>query len=136
MDGFGPLRWRALVLVLCPRTGRPPRGPGAPVGPDVYEPPDVLVDLAPEVSLDLQVLVHVGPYGADLALGQVPDLRVRIHAGLGEDLPRGRTADPVDVGEADLDPLLPGQVYTGYPRHLSPASACGGGSYRSPARPH
>src|SRR5215212_1670119 len=25
IDGFGPLRWRALVLVLCPRTGRPLR---------------------------------------------------------------------------------------------------------------
>lgn len=25
MDGFGPLRWRALVLVRCPRTGRPLR---------------------------------------------------------------------------------------------------------------
>src|SRR3712207_5062776 len=25
MDGFGPLRWRALVFVLCPRTGRPLR---------------------------------------------------------------------------------------------------------------
>ena len=25
IDGFGPLRWRAFVLVLCPRTGRPLR---------------------------------------------------------------------------------------------------------------
>src|SRR5215208_2193358 len=109
--------------------------PDAPVRADIYEPPYVLVCLAPEVALDLEVLVHVGADGAGLAVGEVPDLGVRVYAGLREDLPGRRAADPVHVREPDLDPLLARQVHPGYARHLSPASACDGGSCRSHAPP-
>src|ERR671926_180123 len=93
---YGRLRTLALAgvgLRPLPAHGETPAVSDAPVGSDVYEPPDVLVDLAPEVALDLQVLVYVGPDLADLAFGQVSNLRVRVNAGLREDLPRRRAAD-------------------------------------------
>src|ERR687886_571173 len=117
---YGRLRTLALAGVRLrplPAHGEAPAVPDPAVGPDVYEPPDVLVDLAPEIALDLHVLVDVGSYGADLALREVADLGVGVNSGLGEDLPRRRAADPVDVGQPYLDPLLPPQVYARYPRH-------------------
>src|SRR3712207_2833709 len=135
---YGRLRALALAgirLRALPAHRKPPAVPDAPVGADVYEPSDVLVRLAPEVALDLDVLVDVGPQLRDLALGEVPDLRVQVHAGLVQDLPCRRTAYPVDVGEPDLDSLLARQVHASYARHLSPASACAWGSRRSRVKP-
>ena len=42
----------------------------------------------------------------DLVVGEVLDVSVRRHAGFGENLVRGRAANPVDVGEADLGALV------------------------------
>src|SRR5215210_6958435 len=128
-------RLRSLALAgvrLCtlPAHGKAPSVPDAPVRSDVYKPPDVLLRLTPQVALDLDVLVYVGPDLTDLSLGQVPHLRVGVDLGAAADLPRRRTAYAVDVGKPYLDPLLPWQVYPYYPRHASPASACGGGSCR------
>src|SRR5215210_7505474 len=128
-------RLRSLALAgvrLCtlPAHGKAPSVPDAPVRSDVYKPPDVLLRLTPQVALDLDVLVYVGPDLTDLSLGQVPHLRVGVDLGAAADLPRRRTAYAVDVGKPYLDPLLPWQVYPCYPRHASPASACGGGSCR------
>src|ERR687893_152145 len=110
--------------------GEAPAVPDPPVGPCVYESPDVLLRLSPQVALDLTVLVYVGPYPGDLALGQIPHLRVGIYLGFAADLPRRGTANTVDVGKPYLDPLLPGEVYSCNPRHASPASACDEGSCR------
>src|SRR5215217_5407090 len=71
-----------------PAHGETPAVPYAPVSPDVYKPPDVLLRLAPQVALDLDVLVDVTPDLADLALRQVPNLRVGIDFGLAADLTR------------------------------------------------
>src|SRR5215211_1856293 len=134
--GLRSLALAGVRLGTLPPHGEAPAVPYAPIRSDVYEPPDVLVDLASQVALDLDVLVYVGPDPGDLALGKVAHLRVRVDLGFAADLPRRRTADAVDVGEPYLDPLLPGKVYPCYPRHANPASACGGGSCRSPAPPH
>src|SRR5215213_9108497 len=67
---YGRLRSLALAgvgLGPLPAHGEASAVPDAPVGPDVYEPPDVLVHLA---------------------FCQVAHLRVRVHAGLGQDLLR------------------------------------------------
>src|SRR5207248_6895217 len=53
----------------------------------------------------------------DLVLGEVADAGIRVDVGLGEDLRRGRQADPEDVGEGNLDPLLTGDVDAGDPCH-------------------
>src|SRR4028118_1551283 len=66
---------------------------------------------------DPEVLAHEGPNLRDLALGQVPDLRVRIHTGLGYDLLGRRATDPIDVCEPDLDPLFAWQVHARYTCH-------------------
>src|SRR5215213_10683372 len=128
--GLRPLALAGVRLCALPSHGEAPAVPDTPVGSYVYEPPDVLVDLAPQVALDLDVLVDVGPDSSDLTLGQITHLRVGVDLGVAADLPRRRTADAVDVGKAYLDPLLPGQVYPCYPRHANPASACGAGSCR------
>src|SRR5215210_2504597 len=128
--GLGSLALAGVRLGTLPSHGEAPAVPDAPVRSYVYEPPDVLVDLAPQVALDLDVLVYVGPDPGDLALGQIAYLRAGVDLGLAADLPRRRTADAVDVGETYLYPLLPGKVYSCYPRHANPASACGGDSCR------
>src|ERR671938_817160 len=71
--------------------------PDAPVRADVYEPPDVLVYLAPEVALDLNIPVDIRPDRTDLPFGEIPALCVRVHASLLEDLLRRRTADSIHV---------------------------------------
>src|SRR5688572_20571864 len=65
---------------------------------DLHLPADVLLDLTPQVALDLEVLVDVG---ADL-----------VHLFVGE------VADPEDVGERDLQPLLAGDVDAGDTCHV------------------
>ena len=55
----------------------------------------------------------------DLLFGQVSHPRVRIDVRLAEDFLRGRQADPEDVGERDLDPLLAGDVDAGEACHRS-----------------
>src|SRR5919112_613570 len=128
-------RLRSLALAgvrlgPLPAHGENPAVPNAPVGPYVYKPPDVLLRLPPQVALDLDVLVDVGPDLADLALGQVAHLRVRVDLGVAADPARRRTADAVDVGKAHLDALLARKVYSCYPRHAIPASAYAWGSCR------
>src|SRR5919199_2770967 len=138
-SAYGRLRALALAgirLGALPAHRQPSPMPDAPVRADVYEPPDVLVYLAPEVALDLEVLVHVGADGAGLAVGEVTHFRVRIYAGLLEDLPRCRATYPVHIRQTDLDSLLARQVHASYTRHPSPASACAEGSCISHAPPH
>src|SRR5215211_6235848 len=133
--GLRSLALAGVRLGALPPHGEAPAVPDPTVGPYIYEPPDVLLRLAPQVALDLDVLVDVGPDPGDLTFGQVAHFGVGVYLGLAANLPRRRTADAVDVGQPYLDPFLPWQVYSCNPRHLSPASACAWGSCRSPAPP-
>src|SRR5579862_333688 len=96
---------------------------------DLLQALDGLRALAPQIAFDLLVLVDVLAELGDLFLRQVADLRVRVQVERGENLARGRLADAVDVGEADLEPLLVRQVDAGDTGHRAstPASACAGG---------
>ena len=78
----------------------------AAVRADLGEPLDRLLPLAAQVTLDLEVGVDVVAELRDLFVGEVLDLRVRTEAELGGDLARTRLADPVDVRQPDLEPLL------------------------------
>jgi hypothetical protein len=78
----------------------------AAVGADLGEALDRLLTLAPQVALDLELRVDVGAELRDLLVGEVADLRVGVEAERGRDLARRGLADPVDVGEPDLEPLL------------------------------
>jgi hypothetical protein len=85
----------------------------APVRADLGEPLDGLLPVAAQVTLDLELRVDVVAELRDLFVGEVLDLRVRVEAELGGDLARGRLADPVDVGQPDLEPLLVRKVDSG-----------------------
>ena len=54
----------------------------------------------------------------DLFLGQVANLAVRLDTDLGEQLIRRRAADPIDIGEPDLDSLVEGDVDAGDTCHV------------------
>jgi hypothetical protein len=85
----------------------------APVGADLGEPLDRLLAIAAQVALDLEVRVDEVAELRDLFVREVLDLRVRAEAELGGDLARGRLADPVDVRQPDLEPLLVREVDSG-----------------------
>ncbi len=85
----------------------------AAVGADLGEPLDRLLPVAAQVSLDLELRVDVVAELGDLFVGEVLDLRVRIEAELGGDLARRRLADPVDVGQPDLEALLVREIDSG-----------------------
>jgi hypothetical protein len=87
--------------------------PHAAVRADLGQPLDRLGTLAAQVALDLEVRVDVGPEFRDLVVGQVLDLLVGFEAEVLADLLRGRLADPVDVREAELEPLLIGEIDAG-----------------------
>src|SRR5207302_84577 len=75
--------------------------------------------LATQVPLDLEIGVDVVAELGDLLVGQVAHLRVGREAERGADAARGRLADSVDVREANLEPLLVGQVDAGDSGHLA-----------------
>src|SRR5215204_3048158 len=134
---LGTLALAGVRLRPLPAHREPPAVPDAPVRADFDQPPDVLIGLAPQVALDLDVLVHVLPDARHLALGEVPDLRVRVHLGLAADLLRPRTPDPEDVRQPDLGPLLARQVHAGYTRHslALPLLVPGVGAANNPHHP-
>jgi hypothetical protein len=85
----------------------------SPVGADLGKPLDRLLPIATEVTLDLEVRVDEVAELRDLFVGEVLDLRVRAELELGGDSARRRLADAVDVGQADLQPLLIREVDSG-----------------------
>jgi hypothetical protein len=85
----------------------------AAVRADLREPLDRLLPVAAEIALDLELRVDVVAELRDLFVGQVLDLRVGVEAELRGYLARGRLADPVDVRQPDLEPLLVGKVDSG-----------------------
>src|ERR687890_809632 len=135
--GLRSLALAGVRLGALPPHGEAPAVPDPTVGPYIYEPPDILLRLAPEVAFDLDVLVDVGPDPGDLALGKVAHLRVGVDLGFAADLPRRRTAHTEDVGEPYFDPLLPGEVYSCYSRHTLalPLFVAGGGADGPPPPP-
>ena len=103
----------------------------AAVRADLAEALDRLRAVAAQVALDLELLVDVLAQLRDLLVGEVADLRVGIEAERGSDLARRRLADPVDVRQPDLEPLLIRKIDSGDSCHVaSPAFACVVGSCR------
>jgi hypothetical protein len=85
----------------------------AAVRADLREPLDGLLTVAAKVALDLKLRVDVVAELRDLFVGEILDLRVRAEAELGCDLAGSRLADPVDVGQPDLEALLVREVDSG-----------------------
>ena len=87
--------------------------------------------LPPKIAFDLE-RIDQRPELRDFLVGEVTNLLVRIEAEVLADLLSGRLADPVDVGETDLESLLVREVDPRDACHLVliPAFACAEGSCR------
>jgi hypothetical protein len=84
--------------------------PDTPVAIDVYQPPYVLVHLAPQLALDPVVLIDELTQAGRLGFRQVFHSLIGIHSRMLKDLVAPGAADPIDVGQADLDSFAPWQV--------------------------
>src|SRR3954452_17096053 len=88
------------------------------VAPNLHLAADVGGHLAAQVTLDAEVLVDVVAQPQQVLVAEVLDPQVGAHAGRLEGLLGVGLADPVDVGERDLHPLLAGQVDAGQSCHV------------------
>src|SRR5215213_99051 len=139
-DGLlGPLAGTGVGVGALAAHGQAPAVPDALVAADLDLALDVLLDLTAQVALDLVVGVDPLPEADDLLLGQVADAGVGVDPGPLDRLDGAGPAEAEDVGEADLHPLLTGEVDAGDACHvcsvppapaISPAVACGGGCCR------
>src|SRR5438094_1573331 len=91
--------------------------PRAAVRPDVHQPLDVHRDLGPKRALDLVVPLDHLAQPRDLRGAQVTNARIRIDAGLRENLLRVSQADAVDVREGVQNFLVAWQVDARYACH-------------------
>ena len=85
-----------------------------------------------QVAFDRVAVVDVPPDLGGLVVGEIAHLGVAIEAECVTDVLRPGQADSIDVGEADLDPLVAWEVYSSDTSHVSPAFACAEGFRRSP----
>ncbi len=108
------------------------------IGADLDLALDVLLDIAAQVTLDLELLVDEAANASHLVIGELTHLGARVDPGALADEGGPAVADAVDVGQADGQPLVARQVNSGYACHqpITPASACGAGWGRSPRPAH
>jgi hypothetical protein len=98
---------------------------------DLRQALDRLGALAAEVALHLKLAVDEGPDLVDLVVGEVLHLLVRVELQRRADLLRGGLADPVDVGQPDLQTLMVREVDACDSCQVTtPAFACGADSCR------
>src|SRR5712664_1248246 len=111
-----------LLKVACtwamPAHGKTLAVPDAPVAADVHQPLHAHRHLAAQVALDLVLALDdvADPPGLVVAPGLHPF--VGIDPCVGEDLLGCRNADPVDVLDRDLTPLVPRQIDSGDTCHV------------------
>src|SRR5688572_22669169 len=80
------------------------------VGADLHQPLDVHGHVLAEVAFHATLRVQDLRDPVALLLGEVLHADAGVDARLAEDLVAARHADPIDVGERDLDPLLAREV--------------------------
>lgn len=80
------------------------------VAADLHLAADVGLDLATEVTLGLEIHVHVLAELDEVFLGKVAHTDVRVDAGGGEGLLGPGAPDAEDIGEGDLDALFAREV--------------------------
>src|SRR3982751_6607165 len=122
LAGDGPpgtlLGPRIGVSPLTPHR-QPSAVPDSPVAPDIHQPLDVHGDFGAERALHLhRTLDHLAET-RDLGIREIAHSGVRIDSSLSQNAAAGGPSDSEDVGEGDLDPLLPREIDAGDTRHKS-----------------
>jgi hypothetical protein len=84
--------------------------PDSAIAADIHETLDVHGDLASERPLDLDPGLNLPAKTIHIVVGKILCPDVEIDASRLEDLLRACPPDPEDVGEGDLDPLVPREV--------------------------
>jgi hypothetical protein len=84
--------------------------PESPVTADIHQPFDVHLHFGPQSAFNFVVGRDDPTDFRDLIVRQIPNLLVEIDAGFGQNIPRRRVADPVNVGKANLGTLFLGQI--------------------------
>jgi hypothetical protein len=92
--------------------GQVPAMPDAPVGVDGNKTPDVLCDLAAQVTLDGVLILKNLEDGRDVGFGQVASLGRGIDLSLLADFIRNVRTYTIDVAERNIDALVVGNVNT------------------------
>src|SRR5947209_923543 len=111
LKALGPLARARVGLGVLAADWQPAAVAQSPVARDLLQPFDVLRALAPQVPLHRHAVVDRVTQPCHLVLGEITDVGVRTDVHLAEDLVRGRASYPIDVGQADLRPLVQGKVH-------------------------
>src|SRR5262249_51674277 len=135
------LRDRALARALprprvragtLPAHRQVPAVPQPAIAADLHQPLDVHRDLLAEIPLDPADFLEHPADLPDVFLREILHADVGAHARLAEHVVRPLAADPVDIREADLDPLGARKIDAGYACHLSFVLLCSMFSVRVP----
>jgi hypothetical protein len=92
--------------------------PQPPIATDIYKPLDVHGYVPPEVALYRTIPVDILPQAAYLIFGKVPNPGIGVDPGGLKYPARKGTPDSVYIGQGDLHPFVPWQIYAGYTCHL------------------
>src|SRR5690606_3279829 len=110
-DGLAlPLAGPRVRLGPLTADGQPLAVADALVATDLDLPANVGLDLAAEVAFDLVVRLDVVTDRHQLGVGELVDAQVGVDPRRLQNLLGAGTANPVDVGEGDLQPLVAGEV--------------------------
>ena len=101
------------------RKGTPFAATQAAVAADLHQALDVERDLLAKIALHASLLLDDAADLAHVVFRQILHANVRADARLAEDVVRALPPDPVDVGEADFNPLRPWKVDACNTCHIS-----------------
>src|SRR3990172_1246866 len=91
--------------------------PYAAVAVDLHQPLDVLAHPLAQLPLHHEVPVDVLADTRDLVVGQLPDLRLGRHRGVGAYLAGDARPDAEDIAQRNIDALIAGDVHSSYTSH-------------------
>lgn len=114
----------------------------SPIGSGVRESPDIHIYLAAQTPFHLVVGLYNSAQLSHLLFGQCMSTGLGIYPCLCYNFAGRTLTDPIDIGESDCDPLIPGQIYTcntcqlGSPSFILVAVYALGFAYKSREQPH
>jgi hypothetical protein len=84
----------------------------SPVAPQIHESLDVHGNFGAQFTFHLNLTVNGLTNVVDFGIRQIVGKGIGINVQLFQNFVRSGPPDPVNVGQSDLNPLAPGQVYT------------------------